>query len=834
MRFTHIFLAGIVLFYFVTFSFAQDVTILDHGGAVQSVAFSPVDTSVVASAGELDTLKVWNLREDTVKTLRGHKDTVNSVAFSPDGRLLVSGSADGTIKIWDVSQWQNIGTREPKTVQMFSAVHMVAFHPNGQLLATSGRHAKVVDISDSAEIATLPHDDYVWTLAISHDGRYLATDDGEGTTVKIWDIQRQRLTTLLEGHTADVNYVKFSPDGRVFASASWGGEVKLWDVSNWEPLGTRGSRGTAAIDFTADGEILASAGFGEIALWSVESGDKIATLQGHTGWIRGLAFSSDSTRLASGGEDGSVRVQDISSHLESQHQRDIVRLIYFLPSDRTAQPDIDSKIDTWIKAVQTFYADQMEEHGYGRKTFTFETDADGTAMVHHVSGKFTDAHYDQQDKWRIWDEIIEAGFDPTQNIYAAFMDLSNILDGLHCGTGGNWDHGGVVNLVASSECLDGDYGLWLGVHEFGHAFGLQHDYRNPPDHAAGLSTEADLMVSSACAAEWLDVHRYFNSGTPFFNEPTTIEMWPPRAVDSGGIQLRFTITDPEGLRQAQLLSTHLFEDYFAGRDYLEDQTYLDQSVLDCKSLSGSSTTTTFITTQLTADDDRVVLRVIDVNGNFIEKVFSIDTTSLPQHLEDVNGDGIVNIQDVVLVAANFGQQGENRADVNGDGVVNITDLVLVIGAFDKNAAAPPAWHQYLEIASTRADVQKWLDEARQVNLPDAAFQRGILILEQFLINLMPKETSLLPNYPNPFNPETWIPYQLAEPADIRISIHSVNGHLIRTLHVGYQPMGIYDSRSRAAYWDGKNEFGESVASGVYFYTLTAGDFTATRKMLIQQ
>ncbi len=99
-------------------------------------------------------------------------------------------------------------------------------------------------------------------------------------------------------------------------------------------------------------------------------------------------------------------------------------------------------------------------------------------------------------------------------------------------------------------------------------------------------------------------------------------------------------------------------------------------------------------------------------------------------------------------------------------------------------------------------------------------------------NVVPKKNALLPNYPNPFNPETWIPYQLAESADVSISIYSADGKTVRTLQLGSIPAGNYKSRSRAAYWDGKNAFGETVATGVYFYTLTASDFSATRKMLI--
>ena len=100
--------------------------------------------------------------------------------------------------------------------------------------------------------------------------------------------------------------------------------------------------------------------------------------------------------------------------------------------------------------------------------------------------------------------------------------------------------------------------------------------------------------------------------------------------------------------------------------------------------------------------------------------------------------------------------------------------------------------------------------------------------------VLPAETSLLPNYPNPFNPETWIPYQLAKPVDVSVSIYSADGKLVRNLALGHKQAGIYSDKSRAAYWDGKNRQGEPVASGIYFYTLTAGDFTATKKMLIQK
>ncbi len=214
--------------------------------------------------------------------------------------------------------------------------------------------------------------------------------------------------------------------------------------------------------------------------------------------------------------------------------------------------------------------------------------------------------------------------------------------------------------------------------------------------------------------------------------------------------------------------------------------------------------------------------VIEPPG-FAEKIFG-----------DINLDGVVNIQDLAIVSNRFGLSGQrSSADVNGDSFVNIVDLVLVANAFGADAAAPALNPQILE-QLTAADVKGWLTQARQLALTDPAYLRGISVLEQLLMALTPKETVLLPNYPNPFNPETWIPYHLSKDADVTLRIYAMNGTLVRTLALGHQPAGIYQNRSRAAYWDGKNAFGEPVASGVYFYTLKAGDFTATRKMLIRK
>ena len=205
---------------------------------------------------------------------------------------------------------------------------------------------------------------------------------------------------------------------------------------------------------------------------------------------------------------------------------------------------------------------------------------------------------------------------------------------------------------------------------------------------------------------------------------------------------------------------------------------------------------------------------------------------------DVNRDGRVSILDLILVSQQLGKRvpANSPLDLNGDGIVTILDLILVskeIGNTTASAAPPLIPPQAGgEGRVDAATIAAWIAQARLEDDGSLVFKQGIENLEKLLASLIPEETALLANYPNPFNPETWIPYQLAESAEVTLTIYDMSGQVIRRLAVGHQAAGMYRSRSRAAYWDGRNQLGEFVASGLYFYTLTAGEFTATRRMLI--
>ncbi|MCY3721022.1 MAG: leucine-rich repeat domain-containing protein [Candidatus Poribacteria bacterium] len=303
----------------------------------------------------------------------------------------------------------------------------------------------------------------------------------------------------------------------------------------------------------------------------------------------------------------------------------IVRLIYFRPRDRQPQPDIDAQLDRLIKEVQQFYADEMERHGYGRKTFQFETDAQGNAVVYHVIGKLEDTAY-HDESGIVWDEI-DGQFDTSRHIYLTALDVSSELIGIDkndtaCGVGDGGNDGGDALIPASGHCfIDSVEALKLeyttAAHELGHAFGLWHDFRND---AYIMSYGAVTDELAQCTAEWLDVHPYFNTHRAASTAETAIEMLSPSLASApNAIRLRFKVTDPDGVHQAQLL-TETLSGAAAG----------SQELIACKHLNQTpSNTINFVTTSLIPANKTVSLQVIDVHGNFTtSEAFPVDVASL--------------------------------------------------------------------------------------------------------------------------------------------------------------------------------------------------------------
>ena len=433
----------------------------------------------------------------------------------------------------------------------------------------------------------------------------------------------------------------------------------------------------------------------------------------------------------------------------------MVRLVYWRPSDRPHRPDRVAALRQLIKDAQQFYAEQMHRHGFGRKTFTIETDANGEPLVHQVNGKFGEDHYYQTSSlWKVWAELPEHfDGDDFQHAYLIAIDLSD--EGLDEGTagglaslvfrpsggGGRLDLRGPEIITQGDEVFGGlalipSHGhnfdrLGVTAHELGHAFGLVHDFRKGRNSNYVLAGGKQNRLSK-CAAEWLSVSRFFNTKSIFRNEQGEIQLLLSWALSRDAISFRFKVTDPDGLHQAQLLVPEIWE----------GSVETAFQLFDCKRLNGKTDTVESVvrTAELV---DRITLQIIDVGGNITWATFPIqlDEIEPAQNALDVNNDGVVNMLDLTPIASRFGQHGESKADVNGDRIVNIVDVLLVAGG---SSSVP---RQAAE-AFTAADVQKWLTDAKQLGVENEFLQKGVVGLEHLLAEIallsMPMEIATGP------------------------------------------------------------------------------------------
>ena len=321
-----------------------------------------------------------------------------------------------------------------------------------------------------------------------------------------------------------------------------------------------------------DGNTLISGGHGELEFWSVDSGHLQASIEGYSDWVSHVDVSADSRYVAAEGNDDIIRVFDISNFLPSRQSiaSNVIVPIYFLPTNRQPQADIPDKIDQMLKDVQSFFADEMERHGYGRKSFEFEKNSDDTAKVYLFEAETTDKYYQDSANSRVMKEISQH-FTAINNILFIIVDKSHeVKPNKIRKTSAEYKSNFLLKLNAVSATLDrltfqlqgsvfrqqggeivldkslDSYSKDVIILEFAETFGLNRDYRNP-SYLMSYSDHQSKHLSKSSAA-WLNKCKFFNSVETYFDDKTKIgKLSRSRRI------ARFKVEDADGICQVRLL-----------------------------------------------------------------------------------------------------------------------------------------------------------------------------------------------------------------------------------------------------------------------------------------
>ena len=617
---------------------------------VESVSFSP-DGQILATGNWDSNVRLWHATTgELLQTIPGHPSLLNfysaprnNVVFSPNGNTLAVGSRDNTVFLWNVNTGKQLHTFIGHTTLNTGAASSISFSLDGKILASSSSDyvdgevkASVIlwDVNTGDQLQTLTGDTRtVSSISFSPDGSTLAT--GSGTRVRFWDVNTGETLQTLTGHTHTVSSISFSPDGSMLATGSWG-TVLLWDVNTGETLQTLTLKtgGGSSISFSPDGSTLATGSGTRVRFWDVNTGETLQELIGHQS-LHNVSFSPDGNTLTYLREGNEVQLWDVNTgKLRTFTGTRSIYSVAFSPDGNTL-------------AIGGNWITSLWNANTGAPMHTFLDISCRIESVAFSPDGNTLAGGGSDGIVRLWDiktgterqiptgDIgdLKVAFSPDGNTLATVLDIGGPVRLWDVNTGKplrqfTADGSGLSRIYSMAFSPDGNT-LATGSSDY--------------DYIGGwLGTVTLRDVNTGETLQTLTGHTHTVSSISFS---------PDGSMLATGSRDEIRFWDVNTGETLQTLTGH-----------------------------------THTVSSISFSPDGSMLATGSWDGAVLLWELTPFSPEPERITADINADGTVNVQDLVLVSSHFGNTGENVADVNGDGVVNILDLTSVAKAIDSGAA----------------------------------------------------------------------------------------------------------------------------------------------------